>query len=86
MTGSVEIGCVLRRKREMIANLRLVSDQGLENISKPVSEQTDVFDDRIHEVDLREQHRFDTRVIVDMLECQDTQQIPQRVPGASVHS
>ena len=86
MTGSVDIGGVLRRKLKMIAKLGLVSDQGFENISEPVSEQTDLIDNRIREVDLREEHCFDTCVVVNMLKCQDTQQIPQRVPGASVHS
>lgn len=54
VTGSVRICGVLRRKKKMIADLSLVSDQGLENISEPVSEQTDVFDHRIREVDLRD--------------------------------
>ncbi len=70
----------------MIANLGLVSDQGLENISKPVREQTNVFDHGIREVDLRKKHRFDTCLVVNMLQREDAQQIPERSPCASIYS
>ncbi|MDD9709490.1 hypothetical protein PVW53_19575 [Seohaeicola sp. SP36] len=70
----------------MITDLGLVSHKWRENLSEPIGEQADVFDERIGEVDLRKKHRFDTCIVVNMLEREDAQQIPERIPCASIYS